>query len=338
MTSSSEVRGGAAGRRRGGGRPRSGAGTWRRELPSLRQLHYFVLLAEAGRFKQAAERAGVSLPSLSVQISNLEGLLGFRLVERVGGRAALTAEGRAVAEKARAILAEAEGIMDLSRTLRHGMGGTIRMGSSPTLGPYLLPRVVAELHRRYPGLGLYVREGAPRDLVDDLARGEHDMALIQLPVVGPDLEVRRLFREPLMLCVPADHPLAGRNGVVREDLEGLTVLTLGPSFSLHMQVATLCRELGCRLSRDYEGTSLDALRLMTGMGMGVTFLPALYVRSEIGPHETDVRVLSVERPKLTRSIGLVGRPGLGGEGLDRIADAILAVARADFADVLTIEA
>jgi len=337
MTSSSEAPPRGRGRPKAAGRVRP-APPWGRELPSLRQLHYFVLLAETGRFRQAADRAGISLPSLSVQVSNLEALLGFRLVERARGRAVPTAEGRAVAEKPRALLAEAEGIMDIARTLRTGMGGTIRMGSSPTLGPYLLPRVVAELHRRYPGLGLYVREGAPRDLVDDLARGEHDMALIQLPVAAQGLEVRRLFREPLMLCVPADHPLAGRDGAVREDLEGLTVLTLGPSFSLHAQVAALCRELGCRLSLDYEGTSLDALRLMTGMEMGVTFLPALFVRSEIGTRGTDVRVLGVERPRLTRSIGLVGRPGLGGEGLDRIAEAILAVARTDFADVLTIEA
>lgn len=310
-----------------------------RDLPSLRQLDYFIALVEAGSFRAAAERCGISQPSLSVQLANLERLLDLRLVERGRGGAIPTPAGRAVLERARLLRAGMQEIMDLSAVLRSGLGGTIRFGASATLGPYLLPHVIARLHQLYPELKLYIREGPPRALVEGLAQGEHDIVLVQLPAPPGEFEITRLFREPLELVAARDHPLAGRETVERGDLAGQTVLSLGPSYGLHQQVADLCDLFGARLHRDYEGTSLDALRLMAGMGMGVTFLPALYVRSELGPADEDVRVLRLAGPRIVRSIALVARRGaLLGEALPRIATTIRDVARARFGDVVLLTA
>lgn len=306
-----------------------------RDLPSLRQLEYFIALVEAGSFRAAAERCGISQPSLSVQMANLERLLDLKLVERGRSGAVPTPAGRAVLERARSIRSGMQEIMDLSAVMRSGLGGTIRFGASATLGPYLLPHVVARLHQLYPELKLYIREGAPRALVEGLAQGEHDMVLVHLPVPPGDFAVTRLFREPLELVAARDHPLAARETVERADLAGQTLLTLGPGFALHQQVADLCDLFGATLHRDYEGTSLDALRLMAGMGMGITLLPALYVQTEIGPTDEDVRVLRLAGPRIVRSIGLVTRRSAPlGEALPRIAATLCDTARSRFADVV----
>ena len=298
---------------------------------SLRQLRYLIALEDAGHFREAAEACGVAQPSLSVQIKSLEESLGLILVERGRGPVRLSPSGREVARRARDILAAAQGVVDLTRSLQHGTGGTLRLGTSVTLGPYLMPQVVGDLHRTHPDLRLYIREGAPHDLTRELLDGGHDMILTQLPVAGAQVEVTRLFREPLGLAMPVDHPLAEQSSVEGPELEGATVLSLSPAYALHDQISALCMELGAHLSRDYEGTSLDALRQMVALDMGLTFLPALYVRSEIQGRSLQVRDVVV-RPfrgrRFSRSIGLVWRKQAGPPpAADRLIQAIRATAR-----------
>jgi LysR family hydrogen peroxide-inducible transcriptional activator len=306
------------------------------DLPSLKQLEYFVALAETGSFRGAAEACGISQPSLSVQLANLEKRLGQRLVERSRSGVILTAAGREVHERARVILDAAKGLVNRFDAQRTGLAGTIRFGASPTLGPYLLPHVIARLHARHPDLNLYIREGPPETLVSGLARGDFDMILVQLPVRGDVLPIR-LFREPLELVTARDHPFAGQARVPRSELAGQTVLALGPAYSLRQQVADLCEMLGARLRTDYEGTSLDAIRLMAGMDMGVAFLPALYVRSEIGADDKDVAVIPLDGPRILRSVGLVTRSGSADDAAPRIARLIQTVAREVFSGVLILE-
>ena len=217
----------------------------------------------------------------------------------------LTPLGRRVAERARLILGGVDEIRALAAASQHGLGGTIRLGVPPTLGPYLLPHVVPQLHRDYPELKLYVREGKPADLQDRLAAGEFDLVMTPLPVSRAELIVAPMFREPLRVVVAPDHRLA-REAVVRKaDLRDEAVLAIERGHHLHEQVARICEDVGARVLRDYEGTSLDTLRLMVGMGVGIAFLPALYVRSEIGTH-SDLAVLDLDTPAYRR-IGLAWR-------------------------------
>lgn len=308
-----------------------------RDLPTLKQLEYFVALADTGSFKSAAEHCGVSQPSLSIQLANLEKRFGQVLVERSRPGVILTPAGREVLERARGILAATQNLVDHFEASRSGLSGKIRFGASATLGPYLLPHVIARLHARHPDLSLYIREGTPDVLVQGLGRGDFDLILVQLPVRG-DFETIRLFREPLELVVARDHPFATQGRVPRSALKGATVLSLGPAYALRQQVADLCEALGARLRSDYEGNSLDAIRLMAGMGMGLAFLPALYVRSEIGAEDSDVVVVPIEGPRILRSVGLVMRLGSGGEAAPRIARIIHTVAREVFEGTLIHEA
>ncbi|WP_425405286.1 hydrogen peroxide-inducible genes activator [Hwanghaeella sp.] len=301
---------------------------------TLKQLEMMISLGTELNFRKAAERVGVSQPSLSAQIQALEEAVGLQLVERARSGTILTPAGREILRRAQTVMGEARGIEDYASDMRLGPAGTIRLGTKTTLGPYILPHLVSRLHRESPDLRLYIRESAPRDLEVELYNGMHDLILVQLPIADTDLAVTRLFREPLYLAVAADHPLASRKVIEPEMLKGLDVLSLNPSFHLHDQVTSLCREFGATLLRDYEGTSLDALRQMVGMGMGTTFLPALYVHSELRSRD-DVAVLEIAGKPTYRSIGLAWRKSAGRVSAFRfIANTMRQVVKQDFPQLI----
>ena len=301
---------------------------------TIKQLQCLLAIEQTSHFRRAAERCGVTQPSLSAQLANLEEALGLHLVERSRAGVAMTPEGREIIVRARRIVDELQGIVDFSAGARGGLHGTIRLGSKPTLGPYLLPRVVSTLHREYPDLKLYIRESEPRHLEQELLSGIHDVVLTQLPASSADIIEAPLFQEPLYLAVAADHELAKSEDISVKSLKGIEVLSLNPAFHLHDQVHLICEQYGAVLVRDYEGTSLDAIRQMTGMGMGATFLPALYVRSEIGAG-SEVVVRKLKGRNVARPIGLLWRKTAGaGESYHQLAEIIRSVARKYFKDVI----
>lgn len=305
---------------------------------TLRQLAYFRALAETRHYRAAAAHMGISQPSLSQQILRLESALGVTLVEKGRRGVILTPAGHEVLAHARLIQDQAETLRTSLAEMRDGIAGTIRLGSTPTLGPYILPHVVQRLRRDHPMLKLVIRDAAPRVLQDELLDGRHDMILTQLPVQSPGLEVRRLFREPLKLIVAQDHPLAGQAEAVDTDLAGQDMLALSNTYLLHSQIQSLCDEVGTRMRQDYEGTSLDALRQMTALNMGISLLPALYVRSEVANGPGDVHVLRFRQDRFTRSIGLVWRrTSHQARAIARVADILRSVAQEEFAGLVVLE-
>jgi LysR family hydrogen peroxide-inducible transcriptional activator len=175
------------------------------------------------------------------------------------------------------------------------------------MGPYLLPHVLPDIHREYAALKFYVREGLPRALKEGLLSGQHDLVMMPLPVGLDNVTVMPLFQEPLKLVLPSEHPLARKTRIAPDDLIGEQVLTLEDHDLLHMHIQRLCDRLGAVVNRDYEGTSLDTLRQMVVMGMGMAFLPALYIRSEIRDGD-GVNVMSLSDEAVMREHALVWRP------------------------------
>lgn len=277
-------------------------------MPTLRQLEYLVAIADLKNFGRAAQASRVSQPTLSQQIRALEARLGVTLVERRLAGTDLTPVGREIAERARRLLTEVKDIRDLAKRAAEGAAGVIRLGVTPTLGPYLLPGIVAALHREQPDLKLYIREGIPDEQALELARGELDMLLSPLPINGEGLVIEPLLRERLYLVAPPDHPLAGAERVGRADLSNIAILSLDHRHHFHRQVVALCGESGMRLLRDYEGTSLDSIRQMVGSGLGLAILPECYIRSEVGG-SAGVRVLDVAGWSPWRSIAAAWRQG-----------------------------
>ncbi len=275
-------------------------------MPTLKQLRYLVAVAETLHFRRAAELSHVSQPTLSGQLRELEDRLGVQLVERSRSRVILTPLGREIADRAKTVLRDVQDVVELAKQGQSPLGGTIRVGVLQSLGPYFLPHILPELHRRYPDLKLYVREGLPAALLERLDDGKFDLLFFPLPVQGAELRSVRLFREPLWVVVPGEHRLAGREAIQRSDLEGETFLTLERGHRLHDQVRALCEQYGAMLSLDYEGTSLDTLRQMVAMGMGLSLLPALYVRSEV-LHDRQVVAREMKSRAPYRMIGMVWR-------------------------------
>lgn len=277
---------------------------------TLRQLRYLIALGDHASFTRGAAAVGVSQPSFSQQIQLVEALLSGRVVERGGAKAILTPLGREAVAGARRVLAEVAAFEALADRRDDALSGTIRLGVSPTLGPYILPQLVAQLHATSPALRVHVREGLPSVLVEMLAEGAHDVILVQLPVDDRGLHVERLFREPLFLAMAADDPLRKREEIAVRDLAGRGLLTLQPQYRMSEQVAALAEAAGAHVLNDYEGTSLDAIRQMAGMGMGLTLLPRLYVRQEIRDGD-EVIVRPFAGGRQYREIGLAWRSGAG---------------------------
>ena len=274
--------------------------------PTLRQVRYFVVVADTLNFRRAAVQLQISQPTLTHQILALEAALGLELFERSRAGTTLTPAGRELLCNARRTLEEVQELVDHAASLSRGPGGMYRLGVTATLGPYLLPHVLPEIHRRYAALKLYVREAAPRNLETGLVVGEYDLILTPLPVDELGLTVVPLFRESLKLVMPADHRLANKKRINRLDLNGESILTIEQHHHFHQQIKQLCERLGAHVLRDYEGTSLDTLRQMVVMGMGMAFLPELYIRSEIH-RPSELRIASVHGEDIFRTHALAWR-------------------------------
>jgi LysR family hydrogen peroxide-inducible transcriptional activator len=293
-------------------------------MSTFRQFTYLVAVADYRNFRRAADAVNISQPTLSQQIRALEGRLGVTLIERNDNPVQLTPIGREVVARARQIILGVKDVEDLARRSKTGLAGVVRFGVSPTLGPYLMPNIIASLHQRYPDMRLYIREGIPDEQMRELSRGELDMMLTPLPVAGSDLHIEPLFREPLhIVCVP-EHPVALAAHVSRKDLAGARFLSLDRRHHSYRQVQEACEELGATLLEDYEGTSLDSLLQMCGSGLGFSLLPELYLRSEVGG-ENMVARLTVSDWSASRSIAAVWRAGVAYADHHRVIAETIAV-------------
>ena len=281
--------------------------------PTLRQLEYIVAVAETGQIGLAAARLNVSQPSLSAQLAEVETDLGVTLFQRGRTGAKITPVGEEVVRRARQILHD---IQDLRAAAQGGgiFQGRLRLGVLPSIGPYLLPAVVQRLHKNHPSLRLIVREENTRDLDEGLRSGRLDM-IISTPEDHPGSAKTHLFTEKLWAAVTLDHPtLSKRTGLKLSALEGQTFLTLGSGHRLSHIVAGLAANAGGRVSDEYEGTSLDAIRLMAATGAGIAILPSIYAATEVR-RGTDVSLHALLDPAASRDIALIhpqtplARPG-----------------------------
>lgn len=254
----------------------------------------------------------VTQPTLSAQIKDLEIRLGTSLVERSRSKVLMTPAGKEIAERGRRILREVAEIHTIAKAGQSVLSSVIRIGVVQTVGSYFLPLVIPDLHQQYPKLGLYIREGLPDTLLRSLEDGVLDLLFFPLPVNRVDLETQSLFREPIQVVMPADHRLAQEPEVDPVMLRGETILSLEPGHRLHELVRTISQDYGVELSHDYEGTSLDTLRQMVATGMGLSLMPALYVKSEVA-HQDIVVARPFRGTAPSRTIGMVWRKGTSRE-------------------------
>lgn len=305
-------------------------------MASLRQLEYFVAVADTGSLRQAARRLGVTQPTLTVQITALEETLGVQLFERTRQATLLSPAGRELLPDAMNLLSQWRNVVENAHVLSDDAHSTYRLGVPQTLGPYLLPQLLPSIHQRFANLRLHVREEVPDQLLQGLEEGRFDLVIGPINTESESIVRVPLFREPLLLASPVDMALAPRDDFSESDLSGLDILAMDERHALRREVEQICEQTGAKLNRDYEGTSLDTLRQMVVMGMGLAFLPALYVRSEIHRPE-ELRIQSLKGRGLYREHALLYRRQAPSRRFYRqLTDRIRDVIAADLGDTVSL--
>lgn len=274
--------------------------------PTLRQLQYFVAVAETGRFGEAAAKVNVSQPSLSAQIAEMEQQLGAQLFERGRQGAMLTPKGEQLLSRCRQILRDVEDLKALAGHDPGDLAGRIRIGILPTIGPYLLPLATRQLHSKYPDLLLHVREERTIDLETHLHDGQFD-AIISTAEDHANVDYEVLFEERLWICSASDDPLGQDTSEIGlSDLKGRALLSLGHGHRLNLTIQSIAKAAGAYVSTEYEGTSLDAIRQMAEMGAGIAVLPSLYALTE-AKRDPDLIVRPINDPLAIRKVALLWR-------------------------------
>ena len=273
---------------------------------NLKDLKYLVALADTGHFGKAAERTFVSQPTLSAQLKKLEDYLGVKLVERQPKNVQLTDVGKQVVLRARRMLAEEEEIVALARNNTDPFAGKLRVALIPTIGPYLLPRVMPKLRKALPNLSLMLYEYQTEPLLKRLHNGEIDLGIVALPAAMDGIESRRLYDEDFTLALPNNHPLVGKSSIKLQDLKGHTLMLLEDGHCLRDQALEVCSRVDVREAEDYRATSLETLRQMVVAGLGITLLPELAVESPFGS-QRGLAIRRFAKPAPSRSVGAVWR-------------------------------
>lgn len=269
----------------------------------MKHLRYFDALARIGHFGRAAEACAISQPALSLQIRELEDLVGVPLVERGGRRIRLTGLGEEFAERTRAILRAVDDLEDLGRAAHGPLSGRLRLGIIPTVAPYLLPQVITSLARQFPGIDPRPREAVTQKLIEDLAEARLDAAIVALPVSEPALAEIPLFEEEFVLVRPledADKPVPAS-----DRLHEMRLLLLEEGHCFRDQALSVCNITTSSARELMEGSSLSTLVRMVGAGIGVTLIPQMAVDTET--RTSSVCVSRLAEPRPTRTIGMVWR-------------------------------
>lgn len=245
----------------------------------IHQLRYVVAVARTRNFSRAAEQCHVSQPSLSQQVQKLEEELGEKLFDRLKRETKLTAAGELFLTRAARILDEVEAAkreaMDSGALLR----GVVHIGVLPTIAPYLLPPVVAEFSRRFPGVEIAIHEETTARLMRLLQGCEIDLALASHPIHDERLQIRELFAEELLLALPRKHQLARKRSIEAADIEGETLIVMQEGHCLGDQVLRFCERSQVRPSISFRSAQLETIQALVKSGLGIALIPAMARRT-----------------------------------------------------------
>lgn len=278
-------------------------------LPSPQQLRYLVALAEHGHFGRAATACAVTQSTLSAGILALERQLDAPLLERTGGkRPVFTPLGRDLIGHAKAVLVALQGCMEAVEAARDPFGGPLRLGTLPTIGPFVLPRLLPRLREGFPRLRLSLREDGADRLLDALDAARLDLLLLGLPCECGDAETMILAEDPFSVALPDGHPLGRCEAVPRAALAGERLILLEEGDGLREHALSACGLPDGTGAADCTATSLQMLVQMVAGGLGVTLLPRLAIAGGVTAG-TDVAIRPVAGAFGVRRIGLAWRAG-----------------------------
>ncbi len=274
--------------------------------PTLRQLRHFLALSEHCHFSRAAEACSVTQSSLSASIREMENILGASLFERTKRSVMPTPLGREMVDMARQVIARLEDLTDMAKGAGAPLSGDLRMGVIPTIGPFLLPRVLPGLRHAYPDLALYLREEQTASLLSQLADGSLDLVLMALPYDMTKVKIFEFADDPFLAVFPRGHDLGRFETMTPARLDGETLLVLERGNCLTTQTLGMGKSGKNAHTGQFQATSLHTLVQMVDNGLGLTVLPKMAVDAGI-LRGLRLEVRPFSSPGASRRIALVWR-------------------------------
>lgn len=271
---------------------------------STKQLRYFHALSRLKHFGKAADHCAVTQPALSMQIKDLEHILGLSLVVRGKSKITLTPDGEEIALRAEKILADIQDIGDYARTRGGVLAGTFRLGVIPTIAPYILPKILPALGKDFPDLDLKLKETTTPHLSDALLQGQLDAILVALPIHHVELMTKELFSDPFFLVINSES--SNQTTDPMQLLEENNLLLLEEGHCLRDQAISLCENVSQQSLSQFGATSLKTLIELVANNQGITLVPKLAAKVEI-PQDSPLRLIPFDPPEPVRTIGLVWR-------------------------------
>ena len=244
----------------------------------LRQLAYFVAVAEERQFTRAAARVHVVQSTLSASINTLERELGTALLIRSSRRVELTAAGGALLPAARRTLAAAEDARAAVDAVHGLLRGHLTIGVAQALGHVDLPALLVQFHQHYPGVDLSLHRSTIDGLVSDTASGELDLAFVNRPFDTRRVDELPLGVESLLLIVSPDDPVAGQRVVALTDLRHRDFVGMHKKFAIRTRIDASCAAVGFNCTVCCESDALSDLVDLVASGMGIAFLPSVVAK------------------------------------------------------------
>ncbi|MFD1260935.1 hydrogen peroxide-inducible genes activator [Entomomonas asaccharolytica] len=293
---------------------------------TLTELRYIVILAQEKHFGKAADRCHVSQPTLSVGVKKIEKELGVYIFERSKNSVRLTPVGETIVEQAKKVLEQTQVIRELAQVGKDQLAAPLRVGAIYTIGPYLFPHLIPELHKVAPNMPLYIEENFTHILKEKLRSGDLDAIIVALPFSDVDIVAKPLYEEHFDVLLPANHPWTKRKEIKPDELSGKTLLLLGEGHCFRDQVLEACpttKEGGTEDEyTEVESTSLETIRHMVASGLGISVLPHSAIHS---PYYAEgvVEVRPFAAPVPTRTVAIAWRMSFPRpKAIDVLVDAI----------------
>jgi LysR family hydrogen peroxide-inducible transcriptional activator len=278
---------------------------------SLKQLNYALAVEQTRHFKKAARLCSVSQSALSTAISELESQLDMQIFERDNKKVLVTPAGKLVLQKAKAIKVEVDDLYLLSRSQKSPLSCPMSLGVIPTIGPYLLPKVLPEIRRRFPEFQLRIVEEQSQVLVDQVRVGEIDTAILALPFSVEGLHTFEFWQEDFYLVTHRSDSRADLSGISAEELRGSRLLLLKDGHCLKDHALAACRQHNLEGNHSLSGTSLYTLIQMVAGRMGSTLVPEMAL-DQLLAGNPELTAIPLNEPGPHRRIAFITRLNYAG--------------------------
>ncbi len=276
-------------------------------LPTIKQLRYFIALEKHKHFGNAAKACFVSQSAFSVAIKELESQLGTQLVDRTNKSVTITRMGREIASHARHCLRDIEYLVEIAYGDQKPLTGRLNLGVIPTIAPFILPTLIPELRKTYPELKLYLREDTTKSLHRLLLEGELDLILLALPFKLSNVEVLPLFKDHFSLACHKNSTLVDPSNFSFSRLPKESILLLEDGHCLRDHALSACKIQNQDSISHFAASSLLTLVSMVDSDIGITYLTELTKNSSL-LQNTDILTYPLKENSY-REIGLAWRKG-----------------------------